>query len=79
MVLGARAPAGCVEILKPRQRTEGGLGLHEGGPESQLPAKQQTALLIYSYLFSPALPALLNFPFIFSKFFRFIVVFCFIN
>jgi hypothetical protein len=56
------------------------LELDEEDPEFQFLTEEETAAVIYFYLFSSALPILLNFPFTyFLGFLSFTAIFCFIN
>jgi hypothetical protein len=57
------------------------LELDEGDPGFQLLTEEEIAAVIFFYLFSSALPILLNFPFIcfVSFFLSFTAIFCFIN
>jgi hypothetical protein len=56
------------------------LELDEGDPGFQLVTEEEIATVIFVYLFSSALPILLNFPFIcFLCFLSLRASFCFIN
>jgi hypothetical protein len=51
-----------------QENIQNGLQLDEGDPRLQLLTEEETAAVIFFYLFSSALPILLNFPFIYFIF-----------
>jgi hypothetical protein len=53
------------ETESTQENIEDWLELDEGHPEFQLLTEEEIAVAIYFYLFSSAIPILLNFPFIY--------------
>jgi hypothetical protein len=69
--------AGKPEIMQ--ENIQDRLEFDEGDPGFQLLTEEEIDSVIFFYLFSSALPIILNFPFIFSKCLSFGDIFCFIN
>jgi hypothetical protein len=81
--LGARGLSDCVagagETETTQENIQDWLEMGEGDPGFQLLSKEEIAAVTFFYLFSSALPTLLNLLFIFLSFLSFRAIFFFIN